>query len=248
MVITSRKLQDSLGISPEIANYFANERQVPADNLFWEKKRVYISGGFGYLTIPIVFDLVYRSGISLDLLLDDQHVSLMEKGFHSLKRYEKAESTFEEFLNDCRVLLDGKIKQQKLASDLFDLFSGKSPRYFKFETTHKALARSDSFLFTLVDLDVTDEWVEKFLSYWYAVARPILLLDDFKDLIEDRANKDDNTIIELGNDAGAIKKAYQFGMNDLDRLKEINPVLAKFMQGLLSDALTYRHIIKEIGD
>jgi hypothetical protein len=75
-----------------------------------------------------------------------------------------------------------------------------------------------------------------------------LLLDDFKDLIEDRVSKDENTIIELGNDAGAIKKAYQFGMDDLDKLKEINPVLAKFMQGLLTDALTYRHIIKEIGD
>ncbi len=247
MVVTSRRLQDSLGVCPEIAEYFANERKVPVDNLFWEKKRIYLSAGFGYLTIPLVFDLLYRSGVELDVLLSDEHVSLMEKGFHSLKLYEKGDCSFDDFLNDCHVLLSGRIKQQKLASDLFDLFSGKEPQFFKFETKHKALARSDSFLFTLVDLQVTDEWVESFLPVWYSIARPILLLDDFKDLIEDRVSKDENTIVELGNDADAIKAAYQLGNNDIKVLNEVNPMLGKFMQSLLDDALNYKHIIKEMS-
>ena len=82
MVITSRKLQDQLGVNSRIADYFANERPVPVNNLFWKNKRIYISGGFGFLTIPLAFDLIHKSGVPLELLLNDEHVSSMEKGFH----------------------------------------------------------------------------------------------------------------------------------------------------------------------
>ena len=203
MVITSKKLESELGINSEIAHYFANERNVPANNLFWKNKRIYLSSGFGFLTIPFMFDLVHKAGVPLAELLHDEHVSLMESGFDKLKQYENNELTFPAFIDACSHLLQGKIKQKHLASDLFSILAGKAPQYFTFETTHKALARSDSFLFTLVDLDVTDEWVADFLPTWYSLARPILLLDDFKDLQEDRIQGDENTIIDLGNDGAA---------------------------------------------
>ena len=60
MVITARILQDKLGIHPLIADYFANQRQIPADNLFWKDKRIYISAGFGFLTIPFAFDVMLK--------------------------------------------------------------------------------------------------------------------------------------------------------------------------------------------
>lgn len=246
MVITSRKLEQELGINSSIAVYFANERKVPENNLFWKNKRIYISTGFGFLTIPMMFDLVHKCGISLDLLLSDEHVSLMEQGFHKLKQYESEEISFTDFIAECKILLQDKIKQPRLASDLFTVFSGKQAAYFKFETTHKALARSDSFLFTLVDLELTDEWVNQFLPYWYSLARPILLLDDFKDLEEDRIKGDENTIIELGNNAAAIELAYNMGMADLNLLSTVNPLLANYMRRFLTQALGYAHIKQEL--
>ncbi len=246
MVITSRKLELELGINSSIATYFANDRKVPENNLFWKNKRIYISTGFGFLTIPMIFDLIHKCGVPLDDLLKDSHVSLMEQGFHKLKQYESEEISFADFLTECKLLIQDKIKQPHLALDLFAFFSGKQTSYFKFETEHKALARSDSFLFTLVDLDLTDEWVAQFLPYWYSLARPILLLDDFKDLEEDRITGDENTIIELGNNATAIEKAYHMGMADLDLLATINPLLANFMRRFLKDALMYVHIKKEL--
>lgn len=244
MVITSRKLELELGINSSIASYFANERKVPENNLFWKNKRIYISTGFGFLTVPMIFDLIHKCGVPLDILLTDEHVSLMEQGFHRLKQYESEEISFADFLAECKLLLQDKIKQPRLASDLFAFFSGKEPAYFMFETKHKALARSDSFLFTLVDLDLTDEWVVQFLPYWYSLARPILLLDDFKDLEEDRITGDENTIIELGDNAAAIESAYLMGISDLDLLATINPLLANFMRRFLKDALMYPHIRK----
>ncbi|MFN0082020.1 MAG: hypothetical protein ACKVOM_05835 [Ferruginibacter sp.] len=247
MVITSRILQDRLGIDSEIADYFANNRPIPANNLFWGTKRIYISAGFGFLTIPLSFDLMFKLGISKKLLLNDEHVRIMEQGFDKLKRYENKEYSLKQFILACEELLNEKIKQQHLASDLFSVFNGQIPRYFQFEQTNKSLARSDSFLFTLVDLDITDEWVEKFLPYWYSLARPILLLDDFKDLEEDRRDGDENTIIEMGNNKEAILKAYEMGVNDLASLAEINPKLSKFMQPFLKEALEYDHIAKELA-
>jgi hypothetical protein len=235
-------LQDRWGIQSEIANYFANERKVPEGNAFWKNKRIYISGGFGFLTIPLAFDLMYKRGIPLNNLLNDIHVSLMEEGFDRLKRFEAGEYSFEHFVGECKELLKGHIHQQKLAADLFNIFSGQSPQFFSFETKHKALARSDSFLFTLVDLSITDEWVSNFLPYWYALARPILLLDDFKDLEDDRRTGDENTIIELGNNAEAIQKAYELGKSDLGLLETVNPLLSKQMQSFLKDVLQYKHI------
>ena len=143
-------------------------------------------------------------------------------------------------------LLENKVKQTKLAEDLFALFSGEKPKHFVFETKHIALARSDSFLFTLVDLDVTDEWVENLLPYWYALARPILLMDDFKDLPSDRQKKEENTIIELGNDRNAINSAYELGVGDLKKLEIVNPKLAKYMSVLLKESLLYDHIQAEL--
>lgn len=247
MVITSRKLQDSLGINSEVADYFANERTVPPNNLFWKNKRIYISGGFGFLTIPFAFDLFHKLGVPLNLLLNDGHVSLMENGFHQLKRYESGEISFEEFLDECRQLWGPTMKQEKLSNDLYRVLSGRPSAFFKFETSHKALARSDAFLFTLVDLELTDEWVENFLPFWYSLARPILLLDDFKDLVEDRHNKDENTIIELGNNAGGIKAAYDLGVKDLEKLSTINPQLAKYMLAFLKESLLYEHIKAELS-
>ncbi len=246
MVITSRKLELELGINSVIANYFANERKVPENNLFWKNKRIYISSGFGFLTIPMIFDLVHKCGVPLEILLKDEHVSLMESGFHQLKLYENEEISFDEFLTGCKTLLKDKIKQPKLAADLFAVFSGKPASFFTLETKHKALARSDSFLFTLVDLELSEEWIHQFLPYWYSLARPILLLDDFKDLQEDRASGDENTIIELGDNATAIESAYNMGIADLELLATINPQLAGFMQRFLAGALNYEYIRAEL--
>jgi hypothetical protein len=248
MVVTSKILQDRTGIDSKIADFFANERKVPSDNLFWFNKRIYISAGFGFLTIPFTFDLIYKMGVSTSALLADEHVTLMEQGFHQLKLYEANKITFPEFMIACAAILEGKIKQKKLAADLFAVFGGERPSYFVFEEKHKALARSDSFLFTLVDLDLSDEWISTFMPVWYAMARPILLIDDFKDLMEDRLQKDENTIIELGNNASAIMEAYEMGLRDLAILAKVNPKLSSFLKTFLDDALNYMHIREELAN
>lgn len=248
MVITSRMLVDRFGIDEEIADFFANKRPVPSDNFFWKNKRIYLSAGFGYLTIPIGFDLFYKSGIAKEQLLQERTVGIMEAGFNHLIKYEKGEISSVELIETLKQILSGNIIQTHLADDLFHLFTGKSPQHFHFETKHKALLRSDLFLLTIVQFDLTDEWVQNFLPYWYAGARPILLLDDFKDLEEDRRLNDENTIIELGNNKQAIMDAYQLGLNDVERLKQINPKLAKSYKGFLDDALNTKYIQAQLAN
>lgn len=244
MVITSGILENRLGVHKRIADYFANQRPIPANNLFWKDKRIYLSMGFGFLTIPFAFDLMYKRGIDIDILLQDDHVSLMEEGFDQLKKYEMSLISYSDFIKSCKELLHEKINQKDLAKDLFALFSGENPTTFHFKNTYNALARSDFFLFTLLDLQLTNEWVHDFLPYWYALARPILLLDDFRDIEEDRDNGEENTIIEMGDDKAAVQQAYLLGRKDLQLLSSVNPLLSEFIQGLLDDSLQYASIQK----
>jgi hypothetical protein len=247
MVITAKILQDRFGIDEQIATYFANERPVPANNRFWETKRIYISRGFGFLIIPLAYDLMYKAGIPKDQLLSDEHVTLMEQGIDSIERYEKKEISIQDFLMRCRELLNGKIKQPHLAADLMAVISQQPPSYFKFETKYKALARGDGFLFTLVDLELNDEWVASFLPYWYSLARPIFLLDDFMDLEEDRKTMDENIIIELGNNAEGIRRAYELGLKDIALLGTRNSKLSTHMKQLFNDSLEFPYIKKELN-
>jgi hypothetical protein len=239
-------LQDRMGIDSEIANYFANERAVPANNAFWKNKRIYISRGFSYLTIPFVSDLLYKLGVPKENVLSNEHVTLLEYGFDLSSRYEAKQITFEQFVSSSKQLLKEKVKQVNFANDLFKFLTGEPAKFFKFETPIKALARTDGYLLTIIDLEVTDKWIEQFLPYWYSLIRPILLLDDFQDFADDRKAGEENSIIELGNDKQAILAAYEFGMKDISVLASVNDKLAKFLQQMLQEALKFPFIRKEL--
>lgn len=249
MVVTAHMLHHDMGVDEEIANYFANQRPVPQQNLFWQGKHIYLSAGFGTLTIPLVYDLQFKMGVDKADLLHDTHVTLMEAGFDLLSRYESGFIDLPGFLQTCKLLLADKVKQQHLAEDLFSFLSGNMPAYFEFDRQHLSLARSDMFLFTLTDLNVSDEWVKVFLPYWYAVARPILIMDDFVDLEDDRlTGEKENIIIELGNNPEAIYKAFELGMDDLHRLATINEKLAKHIMLRLQQCMNKKYIRAQLGD
>ena len=249
MVVTAHMLHHDMGVDEAIADYFANQRPVPQHNLFWKGKHIYLSAGFGTLTIPLVYDLQLKMGVDKADLLHDAHVALMEAGFDLLSRYENRFIDLPGFLQACKLLLAGKIKQQHLVQDLFSFFSNTSPVYFAFDRNHASLARSDMFLFTLADLNVSDEWVTTFLPYWYAVARPILIMDDFMDLEEDRlTGEKENIIIELGNNPEAIYKAFEMGMDDLHRLATVNEKLAEHIMLRLQQCMNKKYIRAQLPD
>ena len=103
------------------------------------------------------------------------------------------------------------------------------------------------FLFTLVDLPVSDTWVTEFIPYWYAVARPILIFDDFLDLETDRlSGESENVIIEFGNDRNAIYKAFELGLADITLLANINAKLAGFMRRKLEKCLQLKYIQSQL--
>lgn len=239
MVITSRMLVDRFGIDEEIADYFANKRPVPENNLYWGSRRIYISAGFGFLFIPIVFDLMYKLGVDKKDLLDEKRLNIMEALLHNSQLFELNKLSFSEYIQRCTTLTGENIKQKNLYDSLINHFSGKTVKIFDFELVHKALARGDSFLFTIVNLDVTDGWVNDFLPYWYGLMRPIFLFDDFKDLEEDKRNGDENTILELGGDSEAISKATKIALSDINTLKLVNEKLSNNMISFLNQALQY---------
>ena len=71
-----------MGVSPTIGRFFV-DRKLPENNSFWKGRLLYIGFGNGYVSIPVFYDILFRLGLPLDVLLDGQHVQFMER----LNRY-----------------------------------------------------------------------------------------------------------------------------------------------------------------
>ena len=90
MFISAYQLQHEMGVDPSIARFFV-DRPVPENNSFWKGRLLYIGFGNGYLSIPVYYDLLFRIGLPLELLLSEAHVLLMEKIMHYAILQERAE-------------------------------------------------------------------------------------------------------------------------------------------------------------
>src|SRR5215207_3083237 len=117
MFISKQHLQQNLGIDADIAAFFV-DRKIPENNLYWKNRYLYIAGGTGYLFIPVFFDLQYRSGLPHDVLFEEVYVQLIEGILHSAAMHEMQQIRFPEHINNCKGLLQDKIRNRPLYDDL----------------------------------------------------------------------------------------------------------------------------------
>ena len=160
MFTSKEYLHTRLGVDPEIAAFFV-DRKVPANNLYWKGRYLYVASGTGYTFIPVFFDLQHKLGISKKVLLDPLHVEVCEAGLHSAALYELQTITFTQHVENVKLLLSPYIKNQKLFEDLCGYFKLEELKPYKYlGTFSKALNRADSYLFTLTMLEATPLQVE----------------------------------------------------------------------------------------
>jgi hypothetical protein len=81
MFISVKHLHENMGVNEKIARFFV-DRKVPEDNVFWKGKLLYISRGNGFMNIPVYYDILYRIGIPMEVLLEDGRVQCMERIMH----------------------------------------------------------------------------------------------------------------------------------------------------------------------
>src|SRR5882762_6072593 len=109
MFISVDYLHLNYGVDKTIARFFV-DRKVPADNAFWRKRLLYIGRGNGFVSIPVYYDLLFRIGVSKDLLLAESHVQLMERVMHYAILTEFGELDHARQLEEIKTLFEARIK------------------------------------------------------------------------------------------------------------------------------------------
>lgn len=237
MFISIQHLHENLGIDTGIATFFV-DRKIPANNLYWKKRYLYITRRTGYLFIPIFFDLQLRSGLPRDMLLDEGYVRLMEDILHSAAMHEFEQIDFLEHVNNCKRLLTNKIRNKALYDDLIEYFKDEQLKPYKsLGTVSKALSRGDSFLFSLCYLELPSQLQNEIVKQWYALVPSFLLMDDLMDLKEDLDKNEENAIYDFGQGSIGVHYAIDFLRNKFKLLKQLNETLGEYFERSLEKKL-----------
>lgn len=243
MLYTSKHyLQNTMGVDADIAAFFV-DRKVPAENLYWKDRYLYVAKGTGYLFIPLYFDLMYRAGLGKDMLLTEEFVGLTESILHSAAMQEYEMINFDEHVYNCKNLLKNKVANLNLFTDLEQYFSNKAVPYNYLGTFSTALNRGDTYLFALCSLPVSDGLTHELVNIWYVLIPSFLLMDDIMDLEEDKRRGEENSIDDFGHGCEGVKRAIAFLTEKFSTLKALNPLLGAYFERSLQRKMQTAYVL-----
>jgi hypothetical protein len=235
MIISVRNLRDNMGVDEKIARFFV-DRKVPLGNAFWNKRLLYINRGNGYVSIPVYYDILFRMGIPQSTLLEEQHIQFMEQVMHYAILHEMGQISFTTQIDSIGKLLTGRLKNAGFYAELLPYLGQKKLLPMgKLGMQVPALNRADVFLFILCDLPLGELQNQLAVKYWSALHSTYLLMDDINDYPFDKQNRDENAIVELGDDKEGFSRAFTILNKNIAVLEEINPSLGQWFNKSLDN-------------
>ncbi|TDH18306.1 hypothetical protein EXU57_23925 [Segetibacter sp. 3557_3] len=226
MFVSANFLAINYGVDDTIAKFFT-DRQPPANNLYWKDKLMYLRPEIGWLFIPLIVDLLYKSGIPREHLLSEDYVAAMEHIGHISAREEIGEISPQEAVVLATDFVSQKATDEGFLADIVDFVrDGTNNRFKSLSLPFKALHRGDLFLFSLVVLPIQDELEFYVLKCWFALISTLLLLDDADDLELDKANGHENAFIQSGLDQEGVNKIKTLVKTNLAFIAELNRPMA----------------------
>jgi hypothetical protein len=230
MYISVSHLNHNLGVDESLARHFV-DRRVPENNIFWEGRLLYIGRGNGYVSIPVYYDLLLRIGLSRELMLAERHLEFMERVMHFAILVEYNQMSFADQLEAIKHLLIGRVQQEAFLAELLSYLEQPVLKPMgRLGKAVPALNRADVFLFILCDLPMSNAQLELAIRYWYGLHTSYLLMDDIYDYKMDKQEKEESSIIELGDNKAGFDKALEMIQENSTLLREINPVLSSHFE------------------
>lgn len=226
MFTSKDDLKLDYGVDMEIGKFLV-DRRVPADNLYWKDRLLYIVPMPGYLFIPLYIDIQFRLGLSKEQLLSEDHLQLVEAILHSAAKLEGETIDFEEHIAECIALTEPVNRNPELLQDLRYYFGGEIQK----STVHlgaryPSLNRADAYLFSLCIFEFDQDVKTALVNAWYALISYYLMIDDLDDLEADYIHQEENAVIEAGLDDNGAKSIEAVFDKCFSTMNEINPVLA----------------------
>lgn len=228
MFLTKDDLKLSYGVHLRIGSIFV-DRAVPAGNLYWKNRTIYLPGAPGYIFIPIYTDILFRSGVPLEELLSEAFIETIESILHSAALHEYEEITWIQHVQQVIKLVEERVVNRELLEGLsaytFQSQPIKIPS-LPFGSDFPSLNRADSYLFLLSIIQSKSFNVEKAIKGWNALMTYFLLLDDLADIREDLKTGQSNALLDAGLDDHGEKLISQMIDKSIADMELINPVMA----------------------
>lgn len=225
MFITTDYLVINYGVDEEIARFFV-DREPPANNLYWHEKLLYLRPGAGYIFIPLIIDLLFKSGIPKHELLSTEFINTMEQIGHisALEEVKKIDAATA--VQYCAELVKKNNKDSVWYNDVSDYLAAKHNYISSLTSPFKALHRGDVFLFSLCALHFPETIREKVVEQWFALITTLLLQDDINDMHNDSINGDENALLEYGFTREAIAMCDELMDKNVEILSRHNRSMA----------------------
>ena len=228
MFLTKDDLKLAYGVDINIAQQFI-DRKVPVDNLYWEKRKIYLPGAPGYIFMPLFFDVMLRCGADKDLILSDGFFHLSESILNSAANLEHKNIDWHTHVEDVCSLIKPYTKQEELYVEIKQYLE-RSPLVktanSRFGTDYPSLNRADTYLFLITCIPPGKFNADKAIKGWYALITYFLILDDFADIKEDLKHGEENILIDAGLNPNGLKIISAMIDTSYNEMMLINPVMA----------------------
>lgn len=225
MFVSTEYLVVNYGVDEKIARYFV-DREPPAGNLYWHEKLLYLRFSAGYIFIPLVVDLLYKSGIAREDLLGDEFITTMEQTGHISALEEVKKISAEDAIAQCADLVKNNCKNNEWHQDVIDYLTGEHNYIAQLSSPFKALHRGDMFLFSLCALPFPKEKEKQIVEQWFALITTLLLHDDAEDVQADMKTGEENAFLEHGFNASNIAMAEDLVRKNLEIIALLNKTMA----------------------
>ncbi|MCE3282123.1 MAG: hypothetical protein K0Q66_860 [Chitinophagaceae bacterium] len=236
MFLTANALSIRYGIDDRIAKFFV-DRDPPKDNLYWKDKQLYLRPKPGYIFLPLIVDLFYRSGISLEVLLSEAFVHTLEKIGHYAAEEEGGLIDKPAAVRSCRLAVAEQVKNRELLDEVTNYLNGRSSYISTLATAFPALHRGDLFLFSLCVLNINGDKHREMVIIWFALISTLLLMDDAEDVSEDKETGEENAFIQSGLSTEGFEKIKVLVAGNIERLSKINKSMAETLHKSFANAI-----------
>ncbi len=225
MFVSTEYLTFHYGVDEKIARYFV-DREPPAGNLYWHEKLLYLRPSAGYIFIPLVVDLLFKSGIAREDLLGDEYITTMEQTGHISALEEVKKISAADAIMQCSDLVKDNCKSKDWYEDVMAYMAGEHNYITQLASPFKALHRGDMFLFSLCALHFPKEKEKQIVEQWFALITTLLLHDDAEDVQADLKTGDENAFLEHGFNPSNIAMAEDLVRKNMEIIALLNKTMA----------------------
>lgn len=233
MFLSAQALAIEYGIDDRIAKFFV-DREPPKDNMYWKDKLLYLRSRPGYIFLPLITDLYYRSGLPLEKLLSEDFIDVLEKIGHYAAQEEYKLISYEEVNRLCREFASENCSNKEILEEVGNYFDGKKNQIDQLTKPFKALHRGDVFMYALCFLDIDKTKFLELVKTWFALISILLLMDDSEDYITDMRSGDENAFVESGSTKEGFAEIKNMIGESLGHIRSVNQAMAYALQQKLS--------------